>query len=380
MTKTNNSARLVFASRLVFTLVTTTLAACSQDNPEQEEIRIRAISAESAFPMYEADSAQGTPSSQRLLLDFDDSPFHTSPTYNFFRLGDHLSYATDQGHRHVGSMRVSNRAAAWEGPLLTLPPLQTKPYTVSMWVKLINTQRTATAKLVLMQVADSGGVSVPLAEVEISPGSWQKVEGTIAGVASEDKLHALTLEVDGADIDYLIDDVLVEEAGSISEFDSSPALDALKQATPAQGIVANGDVESGLEHWTYQGGKISLSKQQAYSGEHSLLITDRTEPWHAPAVMLNGLEDNQLYRFSIFARLTAEYTSAPVQLTLKQVIDGEAIFLPIANTRVTNSGWTEVAGNLSVPNFSNSEEVSLYLESIDPVASYYVDNLTVERQ
>lgn len=382
MTKSNNPSRLAvfFASRLACSLVSITLIACSQDKQGEDGVRIEAIAAESSVPMFDAGSDKGAGASRRLVLDFDSSPFYSSSTYNFFRLGEHLSYETDQGHRKAGSIRVSNRTAVWEGPLLTLPPLETESYTVSAWIKLINTQRTARVKLILMQAADSGSVSVPLTEVEVTPGAWQKVEGRIAGLKSENNLHVLRFEVEGTDIDYLVDDILIEETALASELETTLEPDALAQAAPAPGIVFNGGLESGLEPWTYLGGVISRSKQQAYSGDYSLLITDRTEPWHAPTMMLNGLEDNRLYRFSIFVRLTEEFSSVPVQLTLKQVIGGESFFLPIANAAVSNSGWTEVAGSLSVPDFSKSQELSLYLESVDPLASYYVDNLTIEPQ
>lgn len=359
--------------RLAFVLVLTTLVACTQDKQGINEVRIRAISGESYFPFSNAGKDQQSNASQGLSLGFDDSPFFSSATYSFFRLGDSVYYAHDQGHRKTGSVGVRNRTAIWQGPLLTLPPLEARPYTASFWVKLINTDRTADVKLVLTQVSDSGPVNMPIAEINVTPRTWHKVEGSFVGTRS-DHMHVLRVEVDGADIDYLVDDIMVDESGQPAEYEA----EEFAQPAPKSNFVSNGDLEEGLEPWTYQGGKITRTRQHAHSGEYSLLTSERTQGWHAPVMVVKGLEDHTLYRFSIFVRLTDEFPTATVQLTLRQVIDGKLVFTALANEKVTNSGWTEVAGSYSATNFNISGQTSVYLECGNPVASYYVDTLTVE--
>lgn len=378
MIKTHKPASSAFplAGGLRVALACAILSGCGQES----DISIEPIVAESALPLFEGGQADAHQSPERLMLNFDSSPFHSSGTYSFFRLSDHVVYSIDQGYRSVGSMQVSNRTASWQGPLLTLPPLQNRSYTASMWVRLINTQRTAKAKLVLMQITDGDNISVPIVEVEVTPGAWQNIEGRIAGVQSEDKLHVLRLEVEGADVDYLVDDILVEESKSASGQQSEVPLISLAQSTPPAGLIINGDLENGLQPWTYQGGKISLSKRQAHSGEYSLLVSARTAVWHAPVMILKDLEDHRPYRVSIFVRLTEDFPSAEVKLTLKQEVDGKPSFITIASTRAYDNGWTEVAGNIQAPNFSSSEHVSIYLESANPIASYYVDSLTITPQ
>lgn len=364
--------------RLAFTIMSITLIACTQDRPGEEAIRIQPISVESSLPLFNAGRDQEKGSSQRLLLGFDSSPFYSSATYGFYRLGDNLYYAQDQGHRKTGSVGVRNRTATWQGPLLTLPPLEKKSYTASVWVKLINTERTADVKLILMQVSDNDIVSLPLAEIEASPRAWQKIEGRFAGAKSQNHMHALRVEVDGVDIDYLIDDVLIEETTLHSELEAELELKAFAESVPTNALISNGGFEEGLEPWSYQGGRISRSKRQAHAGEYSLLVDQRTLEWHAPVMVIKELQDNTLYRFRIFVRLTEDFPAETVQLTLRQIIDGRPVFTALANESVTSNGWTEVVGSISAPNFSLSEQTSVYLECGNPVASYYVDSFTVE--
>lgn len=382
MTNARNFPRLTafLGHCLAFLLVSVALVACTPDKQEKEDVRIRAIPGEPFFPPSDTDRDRGY-FSERLLLDFDSSPFLSSASYGFFRLGDYLSYATNQGHRQKGSVRVSNRTANWQGPLITLPPLKGKSYTASAWINLINAERTANVKLILMQVSDEDAVSMPLAEIEATPRTWQKVEGQIVGTKTDNSISVLRMEVEGSDIDYLVDDILIEEAALASELEEKLEREApVRPASSAARFISNGDVEEGLEPWTHQGGKITRSRQYAHSGEYSLLISERKLEWHAPMMTVSGLQDNKLYHFSIFARLVEGFPADTAQLTLKQMIDGKPIFTAIANSRVSNSGWTEIAGSISASNFSISGQVSVYLECGNPIASYYVDSLTVEEQ
>lgn len=377
MKLTNNFMRpTAIVSSFAVAVLATAIVGCTPDS--DRGIHISAISAESGLSFLNPDAAEEPGFSPSLFLDFDDDPFHSSATYSFFRLGQQLSYATDLGHRNPGSMRVSNRTATWQGPLFTLPPLQTKPLTASMWIKPLNTQRVAKAKLMLMRVSDGDSVSVPLTEMEMSPGKWQKLEGRVPSRESADKLHIIRLEVDGADIDYLVDDVSIKETASVSAFDSKVDLEDFMLDVPASGLIVNGDLESGLEPWSSQGGQITRSKEHAHSGEHSLMISGRTQGWHAPVMMVDKLEDNTAYRISIYVRLPEKLPVADVQLTLKQVVNGQPKFIPVANGTVSSDGWTQVVGTVRGADFSTSEQLSIYLESANPTASYYVDTLTLE--
>lgn len=378
MKSTNKSIRsTALASIFAVTLLATAITGCEHDS--NEGIRITALSAKSGLSFLDPDTAQEADSSPRLLLNFDDNPFYSSATYSFLRLGQQLSYATDLGHRNPGCMRVSNRTAVWQGPLFTLPPLQTKPLTASMWIKPV-TQRAAKAKLVLMQVSESNSVSVPLAEIEMMPGKWQKLEGRIPSIDSAGKVHVIRLEVEGADIDYLVDDVSIVETALVSALESEVGFEALMAVVPASGLVVNGDLENGVEPWSSQGGKITHTNEHAQSGDYSLLISGRTEGWHAPMMTLGKLEDNTRYRVSIYVRMTEGFPVADVQLTLKQVVDGQPKFIPVANRTVSNNEWTQVVGSVEAADFSMSEQLFVYLESTNPTASYYVDNLTLEAQ
>lgn len=93
---------------------------------------------------------------------------------------------------------------------------------------------------------------------------------------------------------------------------------------------------------------------------------------------VKGMENDKLYRFSIFARMNDGEPAANVKLTLKRTTAGQTTFVSVANAAANSTKWTEVAGTFSANNISDSESVSVYLEAENPTASYFVDTLTVE--
>lgn len=354
------------------------LVACkTDDGQESGEIFIEAIpNMSSQFIFQNARDNPQEAFKQPIQLSFDHSAYFASPTSSLLYRGEYLSYAHDQGHLNAGSVLVENRTTHWQGPLLTLPPMQESvTYRASVWIRLLNTDNPARVKLILTRVSGGSPTTLVLKDISAEPRTWQNVAGEFVGAAQADTdIYALSLEVESTD-KYLLDDILVARADMSEKWQATPT--AVKAAE--MDFISNGGVEEGVEPWTHQGGIISRSVSHAHTGKHSLLISGRKQEWNAPMMFVKSLQDNQLYRFSIFARLNEGQRAANVRLTLRRTTAGQTTFTPIATSQATDAGWTEVAGTFSAGDISESEKVSVYLECEDPTASYFVDTLSVER-
>lgn len=350
------------------------IGAC-QPGSEHEEIAIEALPTASSLtvPPTAEEKYVITPD-QPLQLNFNQNGYYVGERGSFLYRGNHTRYISDQGHLQMGSVLVTDRQEPWHGPLLRLPPLEARQaYRASFWLKPIDTEQPTQIKLILIRVAEGQAMSVPLSDIQAKPGVWQRLDGEFSSAINwEDDIIALSLEVDEVDTQYLIDDVMVAHA----EF--SDGLQAAAAAAVESRLRRYGDLEESIEPWHHQGGVISRSKAQANTGDYSLLISGRTESWHAPTIPLHGLEDNKKYKFSIFARLNEGEPTTNMNLTLKRITKGQTSYIRIASAKATSSEWVNVAGVYSSANISESEYVVLYLESDGATTSYFVDTLTVE--
>ena len=377
MTKATRISRLAFLIRTsLLVAAPLVLVACDPDSSAAKEVFIEAVPTDSSLFTSQRLSDQRAGEPQTIHLNFDDSAYFVGPHSSLLYRGDYLTYVRDQGYFKPGSILVSNRTAAWHGPMLILPPMETgRAYNASVWIKLLETDQPAAVKLNWTQVSEGVLTSLSLAETQVEPLVWQKLEGEFIGNPQSDSdINALTLEVDKPDVKYLVDDFIVTYAELSAEMQAAAAEAKSKVTT----IIVNGDLEGGLEPWTHQGGVITRSSAYAHSGQYSLLMAGRKQEWNAPMMPVKGLQNNKLYRFSLFVRMNDGEPSTNVRLTMKRNTAGQTTFLAIGSGSATDAAWTEVSGTFSAANVSDSETVAVYLEAEHPTVSYFIDTLTVE--
>lgn len=353
------------------------LVACDPGTTGKKEIYIEAVPTDSSQPFV----SQGTmdrkgPASGSIHLNFDDDAYYVGPESSFLYRGGSLTYVRDQGYFKPGSVLVGNRAASWHGPMLVLPSLEAgRAYNASVWIKLLDTEHPATAKLEWIQVSEGVLTTVALNEIQVEPLVWEKLEGEFIGSGRPGSdINALSVEVSKADVKFLVDDFIVTYAELSADMQAAAAAARPKVTN----MIVNGDVELGLEPWIHQGGVISRSSAYAHKGNYSLQIAGRKQEWNAPMMPVKGLQDEKHYRFSIFVRMDDGEPSTNVRLTMRRVTSGQTTFLTLGGGTASSVGWTEITGTFSAGNVSQSENVSVYLEALHPTASYFVDTLTVE--
>lgn len=354
-----------------------TLGACDADSPKSKEIFIEAVPADSSLfaSNASADKKAGA-ESQTIHLNFDDSAYFVTPTSSLLYRGEYLTYVRDQGYLKPGSILVANRTASWHGPVLMLPPLERgRAYSASVWIKLYETEQPANVKLIWTQISDGVVTNLPLAETKAEPRVWLKLEGEfIDNARSDSDINTLSIDVDNAEMKYLVDDLMVTYAELSAELQAAAA----SAKAVVANLITNGGLEQGLEPWTHQGGVISRSSAYAHSGEYSLLIAGRKQEWNAPMMPVRGLQNDKLYRFSLFVRMNDGEPATNVRLTMKRVTAGQTTFFTLGGDSATSAGWTEITGTFTAGNITESESVAVYLEAEHPTVSFFVDSLTVD--
>lgn len=147
--------------------------------------------------------------------------------------------------------------------------------------------------------------------------------------------------------------------------------------TPPVPIV-NGDLEAddtAYTPWGQQGGiNLAVDNTVAHGGNNSLLVTSRGDGWHGPTYSLTGLlADNLEYEFVAYVRLQSP-ASAEVAMTAKIEYEGGTAYVGIARETVTDSDWVELTGRLVMVNVTEETPITIYFESPEATASFYVDD------
>ncbi len=152
-------------------------------------------------------------------------------------------------------------------------------------------------------------------------------------------------------------------------------------ASAASAQLVSSDFEDNTtDNWFgFAGATVAVSTNQAFTGSHSLLTTNRTATYQGPGIDLtHSLTPGQPYVFKIAVRL-AEGFAGPdtVRMTMKSTVNGSDSYSNIATANVTNGAWVIMQGSFA-PAASGVSSLLLYIEDDSNAnASYYVDTFSV---
>ncbi|HZQ19910.1 MAG TPA: endo-1,4-beta-xylanase [Terriglobales bacterium] len=162
---------------------------------------------------------------------------------------------------------------------------------------------------------------------------------------------------------------------------------ALLLSLPAVAQVVTSDFEDGTtDNWSgFAGAQVSVSANEANTGTHSLLVTNRSQTYQGPGIDLtSALTAGQPYLFKIAVRLSdGTPGSDSVNVTMKSTIGGATSYSTVASATVTNTGWVVMQGSYAPPsNFtappSGTDDLFLYVEDdTNAAAEYYIDTFSV---
>lgn len=144
--------------------------------------------------------------------------------------------------------------------------------------------------------------------------------------------------------------------------------------------IANTFEDGTTQGWGPRGSvAVTASTDVAHSGAYSLRTTGRTATWNGPALDLRTrVARNASYQVSAWVRLVAGQPTTTLKFTLERTpVGGSTTYSQITTPlTVTDSAWVQVQGTLTLPPEDNSA-CTLYLESPDATAAYYLDDFTI---
>ena len=181
------------------------------------------------------------------------------------------------------------------------------------------------------------------------------------------------LEINGTDFS-LSEDSPAIDSGNPSY---SPTDDILGNPRPsATEAVTSTSFENATGGWTAFGSTIETTNLESYSGERSLLTTDRTANWHSPRIVLNNLlTDGETYTIYVWVKLE-DGASGTSQLTIKDTDENEYYNLndPV---EISDQEWTLLSADYT---YSPANNLFLYVKG-PPVQGgtgidYYIDDFS----
>lgn len=132
--------------------------------------------------------------------------------------------------------------------------------------------------------------------------------------------------------------------------------------------------------FTDSGVTLAQSNAQAYDGSNSVLLSGRTETYHAAKMdMLQaGMIPGNDYLFKSWVRMAQGEAPATINFSLK-VTDDATNYLYIAgNNAVADDAWTPLVQKMTYTTTAGAvSELYAYLESPTATASFYVDKLEI---
>jgi endo-1,4-beta-xylanase len=170
----------------------------------------------------------------------------------------------------------------------------------------------------------------------------------------------------------------VVAGGCAPDQTSAPSASGISIAFVGTGSASiQNDFEDGTTQGWFPFGSptVANSTDMAFSGTHSLKITNRTATYMGPGVSLTGqLQAGASYKVSLAARLLAGQSPTTLQVTMQRSMsDGtQAYDTVVASTNVTADGWATLSGNYSFT-ANNVTGLILYVQSASATASFYID-------
>ncbi len=149
---------------------------------------------------------------------------------------------------------------------------------------------------------------------------------------------------------------------------------------PANTSGASATFESNtLEGWSSRTGVevVANSTDDAHSGTHSLLTTNRTAAFRGPAfnvtnVMFNGSR----YVVSVWAKLAPGQADSQLRVSLQRNAGTITTFhTVVGNTNVTANAWVRLQATYDVA-LANSS-LTMYVESNGGTSSFYIDDFSI---
>jgi GH35 family endo-1,4-beta-xylanase len=272
-----------------------------------------------------------------------------------------VSITTEKAYSGSQSLKATNRSAEYDGPSYNLSNLIEKGATYQLFARTSISDGSAQVKATIRAICTDGTKYIGVASTIASADNWSFMAGQVTIPYCDLNDAVLYFEGPNSSTDLYIDDVTFHS----------------KERNLGSNIVDNNDFEENTDGWSVWGGSLTTSANFAYTGSKSALHSGRTATWQGPVFnILPFSAPNRRFEISVFSRIENS-TSDTLNITLKSQCAGQdAVYSGHGSVTVTNNEWTELAGNLTLPDCSLTDAV-IYFEGPDVGVDIYIDHVEI---
>lgn len=287
-----------------------------------------------------------------------------------------LTITTEKAYGGFSSLKSYNRSENWSGPSLNITDIVTpgKEYLFRVYV-ISDTAEEMDVLLTLKYVDDSGAESYNnMITATVGNDEWVFVECSAA--IPENITDAIFYIESGTGTEnFFIDDVSIY--GS-----ELPKKDVIFEENKSS---LEFDFENGVEGWIPRGIlSMSISEDFSYSGNSSLIVSDKTENWNAPMVRIASVSPGVNYTYSAYVMYIDRECDENhyFSIRLQYNLNGEEIYSTIKSKMLENGTWSKISGDFILP--LNATDVYFYVredsadeEELLENITFYVDNVKI---
>lgn len=278
---------------------------------------------------------------------------------------------SDIAHGGTKSLKVSERTYAWEGPQINLLGKVEKgeTYYCSAWVYQ-DSGEPQTFRMTAYScddtsedLYDSKFYTTIAENLEVPSGEWTRLEGLYT-YKYEGSPIDMVIYVEAAEIgfDFYVDDIII--------------------VGPA---VVNSNFENNsTAGWSGAGSVLAISDKVANSGDYSMEVTGRSNPWEGPTVNLMGklVKGNTYYASAWVYQDSGEpqpfkFTAYCPDDTSEDPYDAKFYTTVAQNLEVPSGKWTKLEGLYTYDYTGEPLGLTFYLESPELGFDFFVDDIVI---
>jgi endo-1,4-beta-xylanase len=277
-----------------------------------------------------------------------------------------VAATTDAANGGTHSLRTTGRTANWNGPSVELAPvlLTGASYAIAAHVRLAAGTEASSLQLTMQRLPVGGTTAFDfIAGGPVTDAGWVQLRGSYT-VPTESSQLQLYIETANATASFDTDDVTVTM--------TAPPPDGLPDEAP---IVS--DYEDGTaQGWVPRIGSevVAVTTEDAHSGTHSLLTTNRSAAFYGPSRNLLGrVTKGKRYDFSVWVKLAPGEAPSDMRLSIERRTGGTPSFQTVASAAgVTADAWVRLAGTFTLG--VDVDFLTGYVETASTTASFYLDD------
>ncbi|KQN97053.1 carbohydrate binding domain-containing protein [Paenibacillus sp. Leaf72] len=296
--------------------------------------------------------------------------FEDGTTQGWTSQGDGVQLVNSQEIARSGkhSLKVTNRTAAWQGPILDATQWieKGKSYRIKAAVRLAQGEESTQIMMTIRRtLADGSSFYDHLNTQTVTADGWAVLEGVYM-TSQEASNLSLYLESTSDTAVFYLDDV---------------SIDVYVAPAPSTETLLHDFEDGTTQGWSAQGdGVVAANSQEAASaGSRSLKISGRTASWQGPILNLTSfMKKGATYDISGKIKLSEGTPSSDILLTMnRKAADGTDYYENISASHVTADGWAFFKG---VYTFTGEvTHLTVYMESANATASFYLDEFQVKK-